>query len=140
MEQRVSLITLGVRDVATARAFYERLGWQVGLDVEETVFFQVGASIVALWGRDKLEKDSGVTDSGGWGGITLAHNVASPEEVDRVIEEARAAGARIGREPAETFYGGYAGVFVDLDGHPWEVAHNPGFELRDDGSISLPQG
>lgn len=105
MDQRVSLITLGVRDVASARAFYERLGWQVGLDVEETVFFQTGDSIVALWGRDKLEKDSGVTDGGSWGGITLAHNVGSREEVDRVIEEARAAGARIGREPAETFYG-----------------------------------
>ena len=137
MDQRVSLITLGVRDVATARAFYERLGWQVGLDVEETVFFQAGASIVALWGRDKLEKDSGVTDGGSWGGITLAHNVGSPAEVDRVIDQARAAGARIGREPAQTFYGGYAGVFVDLDGHPWEVAHNPGWTLRDDGSVSL---
>jgi catechol 2,3-dioxygenase-like lactoylglutathione lyase family enzyme len=105
MDQRVSLITLGVRDVATARAFYERLGWRVGLDVEETVFFQTGASIVVLWGPDKLEKDSGVTDGGSWGGITLAHNVGSRDEVDRVIEEARAAGARIGREPAETFYG-----------------------------------
>ena len=139
MDQRVSLITLGVKDVAIARAFYERLGWHVGLDVEETVFFQTGDSIVALWGRDKLEKDSGVTDGGSWGGITLAHNVGSPEEVHRVIEEARAAGARISREPAETFYGGYAGVFCDLDGHPWEVAHNPGFGLSDDGSIKLPQ-
>jgi uncharacterized protein len=140
MDQRVSLITLGVRDVAIARAFYERLGWRVGLDVEETVFFQTGGSIVALWGRDKLEADSGVIDGGSWGGITLAHNVRSREEVDSVIEEARAAGARIGREPAETFYGGYAGVFVDLDGHPWEVAHNPGFELKDDGIIRLPKG
>jgi uncharacterized protein len=139
MDQRVSLITLGVRDVATARAFYERLGWRVGLDVEETVFFQTGASIVVLWGPDKLEKDSGVTDGGSWGGITLAHNVGSRDEVDRVIEEARVAGARIGREPAETFYGGYAGVFIDPDGHPWEIAHNPGFELRGDGSIRLPQ-
>jgi catechol 2,3-dioxygenase-like lactoylglutathione lyase family enzyme len=139
MDQRVSLITLGVRDVATARAFYERLGWRVGLDVEETVFFQTGASIVVLWGPDKLEKDSGVTDGGSWGGIKLAHNVGSRDEVDRVIEEARAAGARIGREPAETFYGGYAGVFIDPDGHPWEIAHNPGFELRGDGSIRLPQ-
>jgi catechol 2,3-dioxygenase-like lactoylglutathione lyase family enzyme len=85
MDQRVSLITLGVRDVAAARDFYERLGWQVGLDVEETVFFQTGSSIVALWGREKLEADSGVTDSGSWGGITLAHNVKSGEEVDRVI-------------------------------------------------------
>lgn len=138
MQQRVSLITLGVADVGVAKAFYERLGWRAGLDVEETVFFQVGGSVLGLWGRDKLAQDSGVTDGGSWGGVALAHNVGSPEEVDRVIEEARAAGARIGREPAETFYGGYAGVFIDLDGHPWEVAHNPGFELRDDGSIRLP--
>ncbi len=140
MQQQVSLITLGVADVGVARSFYERLGWRVGLDVEETVFFQVGGSIVTLWGRDKLAQDCGVTDGGSWGGIALAHNVGSPDEVDRVIEEARAAGARIGREPAETFYGGYAGVFFDPDGHPWEIAYNPGFELRDDGSVILPQG
>jgi predicted lactoylglutathione lyase len=138
MQQRVSLITLGVADVGVAKAFYERLGWRVGLDVEETVFFQVGDSILALWGRDKLEQDSGVVDGGGWGGVTLAHNVGTRSEVDRVIEEARSAGARIGREPADTFYGGYAGVFIDPDGHPWEVAHNPGFKLGDDGSLMLP--
>ena len=134
----MSLITLGVADVAASRAFYERLGWRVGLDVEDTVFFQVGGSIVSLWARDKLEEDSGVADGGGWGGITLAHNVRSSEEVDRVIEEARTAGARIAREPAPTFWGGYSGVFVDPDGQPWEVAHNAGFPLAPDGSISLP--
>jgi catechol 2,3-dioxygenase-like lactoylglutathione lyase family enzyme len=139
MEQRVSLVTLGVADVAASRAFYERLGWRVGLDVEETVFFQVGASILTLWGRDKLAEDSGVSDTGGWGGVTLAHNVASTDEVDRVIQQARDAGARIGREPAKTFYGGYAGVFIDPDGHPWEVAYNPGFELGSDGSLRLPR-
>jgi predicted lactoylglutathione lyase len=139
MKQRVSLVTLGVADVEASKAFYERLGWRVGLDVEETVFFQIGDAILTLWGRDKLAADSGVTDNGGWGGVTLAHNVGSRDEVDRIIEEARAAGARIGREPAETFYGGYAGIFVDLDGHPWEVAHNPGLELRDDGSLHLPE-
>lgn len=138
MQQRVSLITLGVADVVAARTFYERLGWRVGLDVEETVFFQVGGSIFTLWGRDKLAQDCGVTDGGGWGGVALAHNVGSRDEVDRVIEEVRAAGARIGREPSETFYGGYAGVFIDPDGHPWEVAFNPGFELREDGSLILP--
>ena len=138
MDQRVSLITLGVADVEASRAFYERLGWEVGLDVEETVFFQAGGLIVVLWGRDKLAEDSGLVDGGGWGGVTLAHNIRSREEVDRVIEEARAAGARITREPSETFYGGYAGVVVDPDGHPWEVAHNPSFPLEDDGSIRLP--
>jgi uncharacterized protein len=131
MEQRVSLITLGVRDVAAAKAFYKRLGWRPALDVEETVFFETGGSIIVLWGREKLERDSGVRDGGSWGGITLAHNVGSAEEVDEVIDEARAAGARISRAPAETFYGGYAG-------HPWEVAYNPGFALNADGSVHLP--
>jgi catechol 2,3-dioxygenase-like lactoylglutathione lyase family enzyme len=140
MQQRVSLITLGVADVTAAKSFYERLGWRAGLEVEETVFFQIGDLVLTLWSRGELERDSGVTDGGGWGGITLAHNVSAPGEVDRVIEEARAAGARISREPADTFYGGYAGVFVDPDGHPWEVAHNPGFELGDDGSLRLPPG
>jgi uncharacterized protein len=138
MEQRLSLLTLGVANVDRARRFYEALGWRAGLDVEETVFFQAGSIIVTLWSREKLAEDSGVTDTGGWGGITPAHNVRSRQEVDDVIEEARAAGATIAREPAETFYGGYSGVFVDPDGHPWEVAWNPGFPLADDGSISLP--
>ena len=138
MDQRISLITLGVADVAASRAFCERLGWHVGLDVEETVFFQIGGLILTLWGRDKHAADSGVVDGSGWGGVTLAHNVGSREDVDRVIEEARSAGASIAREPAETFYGGYAGVFVDPDGHPWEVAYNPGFRLRDDGGLELP--
>jgi predicted lactoylglutathione lyase len=138
MDQRVTLITLGVVDVAAARAFYERLGWRVGLDVEETVFFQAGDLVVTLWGRDKLAADAGVEDRGGWGGVTLAQNVRSREEVDRLIEDARSAGARITREPAETFYGGYAGVFLDPDGHPWEVAFNPGFALTDEGAVRLP--
>src|SRR5688572_27049025 len=99
MDQRVSLITLGVADVAASRAFYEQLGWRVGLEVEETVFFETGGAILTLWGRDKLEQDSGVTDAGGWGGVTLALNVRSRDEVDRAIEEARGAGARIARHP-----------------------------------------
>jgi len=140
MEQRVSLITLGVGDVAASRAFYERLGWIVAMDVQETVFFQIGGSVLTLWSRDKLAEDSGVSDNGGWGGITLAHNVRSREEVDAIIEGARRAGATITREPAETFYGGYAGVFTDPDGHPWEIAHNPGFELLEHGSLRLPEG
>jgi predicted lactoylglutathione lyase len=140
VEQRVTLITLGVRDVAGSRAFYERLGWRVALEVEETVFFQAGDLVLTLWGRDKLAADSGVEDGGGWGGVTLAHNVRSREEVDRVIQEASAAGARIARDPAETFYGGYAGVFLDPDGHPWEVAHNPGFELTETGAVRVTPG
>ena len=138
MEQRLSLITLGVADVARARTFYERLGWTAGLDVEETVFFQVGGSVLSLWDRGKLERDSAVTDGGSWGGITLAHNVRTREDVDRIIEEARAAGATVGREPGETDWDGYAAVFIDPDGHPWEVAHNPRFTLQADGSLTLP--
>lgn len=139
MEQRLSLVTLGVSDVAAARSFYERLGWSPTLEVEETVFFQAGCLAVTLWSRTKLAKDSAVVDGGGWGGVTLAHNVASEEDVDRVIEEARAAGATIAREPAKTSWGGYTGIFVDPDGHPWEIAHNPGFELRADGALILPR-
>src|SRR4051812_21955277 len=125
MDQRVSLITLGVRDLTRARAFYEKLGWRSRSKPEEgVVFFQAGCIVVALWGRHELEADSGVKDSGGWGGVTLAYNVRSPAEVDAVIDEARAAGATIPRAGAKTAWGGYSGVFVDPDGHPWEVAHN----------------
>ena len=140
MEQRVTLVTLGVADHAAARDFYERLGWDCTMEVEETAFFQAGCMVVSLWSRDKLAEDSGVTDTGGWGGVTLAHNVGSREEVDRVIGEARAAGATIPREPGATSWGGYTGMFIDPDGHPWEVAHNPGFELRADGSLVIPVG
>jgi catechol 2,3-dioxygenase-like lactoylglutathione lyase family enzyme len=139
MEQRVSLVTLGVADLERARAFYEGLGWVTRAEAgDDVVFFQTGGMVVALWSREELAEDSGVDDSGGWGGVTLAHNVRSPAEVDAVIEEAGRAGARIAREGAETFWGGYSGVFVDPDGHPWEVAHNPRWTIADDGSISLP--
>ena len=94
--------------------------------------------VFAVWGRDELAADSGVTDSGGWGGVTLAHNVRSPAEVDEVLVQAEAAGAHIARPGGETFWGGYTGMFVDPDGHPWEVAFNPGWPLRDDGSVDLP--
>jgi predicted lactoylglutathione lyase len=137
MEQRLSLVTLGVRDVARARSFYESLGWTGESPDNEVVFFQTGGMIVALWNRSSLAEDSAVSDSGGWGGVTLAHNVTSPAEVDRVLEEAKNAGATIGRNGAATFWGGYSGVFIDPDGHPWEVAHNPGFEIRSDGSVHL---
>jgi catechol 2,3-dioxygenase-like lactoylglutathione lyase family enzyme len=139
MEQRVSLITLGVADLARARAFYEGLGWTTrAAPGDDVAFFQAGGIVVALWDRASLAEDSGVSDGGGWGGVTLAHNVRSPAEVDAVIEEARAAGGRIAREPGETFWGGYSGAFVDPDGHPWEVAHNPGWTIKEDGSVELP--
>ena len=139
MEQRVSLITLGVADLERARTFYEALGWKTGAAPgDDVAFFQCGCMVFALWDRARLAEDSGVEDSGGWGGATLAHNVRSPADVDAVIDEARAAGANVVREPAETFWGGYSAAFTDPDGHPWEIAHNPRWTIRDDGSIELP--
>jgi uncharacterized protein len=139
MRQRVSLITLGVRDLGRARAFYEALGWKTGAAPDDdVVFFQAGEMVVALWDRAQLAQDSVVEDSGGWGGVTLALNFGSPAEVDAAIEEARKAGATIAREPAETFWGGYSGVFVDPEGHPWEIAHNPRWTVTEDGGVRLP--
>lgn len=119
MEQRLSLVTLGVADLKRARAFYEALGWVSDSAPEMgVVFFQVGGMVLALWGRAELAEDCALPDGdpGRFGGIALAHNVRSPSEVDAVIEEARAAGATITREPAATFWGGYSGVFADPDG------------------------
>jgi hypothetical protein len=139
MDQRISLITLGVTDLARSRAFYQALGWrEAQSSTEDNAWFQAGGMVFALWSRAELAADSAVTDSGGWGGVTLAYNTDSPAAVDAVIAEARAAGAVIGREPAATFWGGYAGVFLDPDGHPWEVAHNPGWPLGPDGQVTLP--
>ena len=139
MKQSVSLITLGVSDYARAKTFYEAIGWSPAMDVEDTAFFQANGVVLVLWGRDKLAADMGIADDGArWGGVALAHNVGSDEEVGRVLEEARAAGAEIPREPGETFWGGYSAMFVDPDGHPWEVAHNPRWTIEADGSVRLP--
>lgn len=139
MEQRISLVTLGVADLARARTFYEGLGWR-GQEAEQTVFFQAGGIVLVLWGRDKVAGDAGVEDSGtdGFGGMTLAHNVRSRREVDEVLREASNAGAEITQPARETFYGGYAGFFTDPDGHVWEIAYNPGFALDRDGAITIP--
>jgi len=139
MEQRISLITLGVADVGRARRFYERLGWR-GQEVEETVFFQAGGMALVLWARGKLAGDAGIENGGaaGFGGLTLAQNVRSRAEVDGVLAEAASAGAEITQAARETFYGGYAGYFRDPDGHAWEIAYNPGFPLGPDGSLTIP--
>ena len=138
MEQRLSLVTLGVGDLERARRFYLALGWTSGAaPADDVVFFQAGCMIVALWGREQLAEDTVVEDSGGWGGITLAYNARSPSEVDAVLAEAEAAGATIPRAGAETFWGGYSGVFIDPEGHAWEVAHNPHWTIGEDGSVSL---
>lgn len=138
MKQRVNVITLGVSDLARARRFYEALGWATGAEPDDDVaFFQADEMVVALWDRARLAEDSCVEDAPGWGGVTLAVDFASPAEVDAVIEQARSAGARIGREPAETFWGGYSAIFIDPDGHPWEVAHNPHWTVSEDGGVRL---
>jgi uncharacterized protein len=139
VRQSVSLVTLGVSDFERAKVFYESLGWSVTWEAEETAFFQANRIVLVLWSREKLASDMGIADeTAGWSGIALAHNVGSRDEVHAVIERARRNGAEVTREPSETFYGGYAGVFRDLDGHVWEIAHNPGFGLEEDGSVTLP--
>jgi catechol 2,3-dioxygenase-like lactoylglutathione lyase family enzyme len=138
VEQRLSLITLGVTDLARSRAFYEGLGWETGAAPgDDVVFFQAGGMVVALWDRAQLAEDSGVDDPGGSAGFTLAHNVREPAEVDAIAAEVRAAGGTITREPGETFWGGYSAAFTDPDGHPWELAHNPRWTITDDGRTLL---
>lgn len=139
MQQRVSLVTLGVSDLERAIGFYGALGWQphAGSVPGEVAFYQSGGMVIGLWSRASLAADSGVVDSGGWGGVTLAHNVTTRAEVDDILAAAGAAGARIARGGAPTEWGGYSGVFVDPDGHPWEVAVNPGWRLDADGAVSL---
>jgi catechol 2,3-dioxygenase-like lactoylglutathione lyase family enzyme len=140
MKQSISLITLGVADIERSRAFYESLGWSPAREIEETLFFQANGVVLVVWGREKLADDMGIEDADpGWGGIALAHNVDSRDQVDAITEAARNAGAVITREPAETFYGGYAAGFRDPDGHVWEIAHNPGFPLLPDGSVVVDQ-
>jgi catechol 2,3-dioxygenase-like lactoylglutathione lyase family enzyme len=139
MEQRLSMLTLGSDDVPRARAFYEKLGWRAADSPGDVVFFQLPGLILGLWERAKLAEDSGLPLSdGGAGGIsTPAIIFASTEEVDAVLAEAEAAGARIARPGAPTFWGGYSGVFVDPDGHPWEIAHNPHWTIEPDGSVRI---
>ena len=139
MEQRVTLLTLGVASYERATAFYAALGWSPTLEIEETAFYEANGLVFTVWSREKLSADMGIPDDGArWSGIALAHNVRSRDEVDAIVEQARANGGEITREPSETFYGGYAGAFRDPDGHVWEIAHNPGFGLDDDGNVVLP--
>jgi uncharacterized protein len=128
-----------VAELGRARSFYEQLGWR-GQEVEETVFFQAGAMVLVLWGRAKLAADSGVADDGsGFDRVTLAQNVRSADKVDAIVAAAAEAGATVTRKPGPTFYGGYAGVFLDPDGHAWEIAFNPAFTITDDGAVVLPE-
>jgi uncharacterized protein len=141
MEQRISLITLGVADLASSRAFYERLGWQRSVRAADGIaFFQAGGMAFALYPRGELAKDAGVSSQGhGFPGFALAFNARSRGEVDAVLAEARAAGATILKAAEEAFWGGYSGYFSDPDGFLWEVAWNPSFPIAEDGSIRLPE-
>jgi catechol 2,3-dioxygenase-like lactoylglutathione lyase family enzyme len=139
VEPRLSLITLGVADVARSRRFYEALGWRAsGASQADVTFFQLGGMALSLWGWADLARDAGVPDSPGFGGIALAHNARTRELVDTLLAEAAAAGGRIVKPGIPTFWGGYAGYFTDPDGHLWEVAWNPHFPLLADGSLRLP--
>jgi len=139
MDQRLSLVTLGVADLDRARRFYEGgLGWERNNKDDGVVFYQLPGMILALWSREALAGDAGVEDGGSsFSGIALAYNTRSREEVDAVLGEAEAAGGRILKPAEETFWGGYSGYFADVDGHPWEVAWNPFWTVDAEGHVSL---
>ncbi|HTT21301.1 MAG TPA: VOC family protein [Candidatus Sulfotelmatobacter sp.] len=140
MEQRVSLITLGVGDLQRSRDFYERLGWKrVNAKTDGIVFFQVGGMGFALYPRIALAKDANISPEGhGFSGITLAYNTRTRDEVDAVLAQAVTAGAKLLKPAQDTFWGGYDGYFADPDGFLWEVAFNPFFPIAEDGSIRIP--
>ncbi|MEA2780766.1 MAG: uncharacterized protein QOK29_2310 [Rhodospirillaceae bacterium] len=140
MEQRISVVTLGVADLERSRAFYERLGWKRSVERAEGVaFFQAGGMALALYPRVDVVRDAAITDDGrGFHGMTLAYNTRSRAEVEAVLAEAHAAGATLLNPPREVFWGGYIGYFADPDGFVWEVAWNPGFPMAPDGAITLP--
>lgn len=142
MEPRLSLVTLGVADIARARAFYEALGFKASSDSNENVtFFDAGGVVLALFGRKALADDAHVPDSKpGFSGVALAHNVQSEEAVEAVLLEAKAAGATIIKPAQRAFWGGYSGYFSDPEGHVWEVAYNPFFPFDDAGHVVLPYG
>jgi predicted lactoylglutathione lyase len=137
VEQRLSVVTLGVSDLGRARRFYEALGWKRGNTDDGVAFFQIPGAVLALWSREALAAEAGLVDNGGFGGISLSYNARSKADVDTVLAEAKAVGAKILRPAADTFWGGYSGYFADPDGHPWEVAWNPSWSLDKHGRVSL---
>jgi catechol 2,3-dioxygenase-like lactoylglutathione lyase family enzyme len=138
MEQRLSLVTLGVTDLDRAERFYAALGWRRSNKEAEVAFYQAGGMVVALWSRDSLAEDARLPAAGsGFSGIALAYNTRSRQEVDAVLAEAKAAGATIQKPAEDAFWGGYSGYFADPDGHLWEVAWNPHWTIAEDGRVSL---
>lgn len=139
MEQRLSLVTLAVDDLERARTFYAALGWTTrAAPGEDVIFYQCGCMILGLWGREQMAANAGVELHGGAAAVELAYNARSPADVEDVLEQARTAGATVLHEPQETFWGGYSAMFTDPDGHRWEVAHNPHWQLDDGGGVHLP--
>jgi hypothetical protein len=140
MEPRISLVTLGVRDIERSRRFYLDLGWTLSsASNDDVAFFHSGGAVLGLYGRDALAEDAAIAAEGsGFGGIALSHNVATREEVETVLAEAVAAGATVLNPARDVFWGGYIAHFADPDGHPWEVAWNPGFPLDAEGRVQLP--
>lgn len=140
MEQRISIVTLGVENLERSTAFFERLGWRRSVKQAEGVsFFQCGSVAVSLFPRTKLAEDAGISpDTAGFGGFAISYNARSREDVDAVLAEAKSAGADIVKPADVAFWGGYSGYFRDLDGHLWEVAWNPGFPLDEKGGVRLP--
>lgn len=137
---RISIVTLGVDDVARSKAFYEALGWEVAGTVgDEICWFRTADSYLGLFDRESLARDAGLRSepTAEFGGITLAINVESEAAVDAAFEAATGAGARILKPAEATDWGGYSGYFADPDGHPWEVAHNPSFPIDEDGRITI---
>ncbi len=141
MEQRLSIVTLGVADVAVSRKFYEQLGWKASFVGDEQIaFFQAGGIVFSLYSLEEMARETGLAgDGGGRSSVALAHNVRHKEDVDTVLAEAEQAGATLLKPAEEKFWGGYSGFFADPEGYAWEVAWNPGFELREDGSLRLPE-
>ena len=139
MEQRISLVTLGVGDIARSRRFYEALGWRALDGPEGVFFFQLPGMMFALWSRDELAKDAGLSPAraqpGGFSGLALAYNARERADVDAVMQEAKKAGGDILKPAADTAWGGYSGYFADPDGHLWEVAWNPGWRIDEKGGV-----
>ncbi|HUO14058.1 MAG TPA: VOC family protein [Verrucomicrobiae bacterium] len=147
MEQRISIVTLGVEDLTRSREFYERLGWRrSNAKAEGIVFFQAGGMALALYPRSELAKDTNMPDDAnareegrGFRGVTLAYNARGREEVNSVLAEAEKVGAKIVKPAKDAFWGGYSGYFSDPDGFLWEVAWNPFFPIAADGAIRIPE-
>ncbi|HEY0582667.1 MAG TPA: VOC family protein [Chloroflexota bacterium] len=138
MEQRLSVVTLGVTDLARSRAFYvDGLGWQAGFENDEIVFYQCNGIVFGTWLRDRLVADAQLSEQPVPGAMSIAHNVRTREEVQPLLAGAAAAGGRILRPAQDTEYGGFAGYVADPDGHVWEIAWNPSWPIGADGSITL---